>query len=80
MLCNGHTQYSLLRTVSLIGAVFVKVLGEIGCIITTCFPNAREKTIRGGVEVWVGNCWRIFKEIDSFYNGTQWICHFLTHV
>lgn len=48
MLCNGHIQYILLRTVYLTGAVFVKVLEEIGFVINTYFPNAREKTI--GVE------------------------------
>lgn len=61
------------------GAACVKVSEKTG-FINTCFLNVPVNTM-GGIEAWVGNCWRIFKKkIDSFYRGTQWICHFLTHV
>lgn len=58
----------------------MKVPEEIGFIINTFFPNAYLKTVRGEVEVWVGNCWGKFKKIDCFKKGTQWICYFLTQL
>lgn len=42
---------------------------KIGFIINTCFPNAHLKTVRGGVELWVGIVGEYSKRLILFKKG-----------